>query len=98
LQIHALFRPEGQKASETMRRNTVVKFRNPAPEEDFGEPRTMLRNRPQYAGVHADYRREDYVFARTQSPQMQEMAWERAAPLKHWGSNMIANLAWEIFA
>jgi hypothetical protein len=29
---------------------------------------------------------------------MQEMAWERAAPLKHWGSNMIANLAWEIFA
>jgi hypothetical protein len=96
LPIHALFRPRGQKASETVRTNAVLKFKQP--EEDFSESRTILRNRRQYAGVHADYRREDYVFARTQSPQMREMTWERARPLKHWGSNLLANLAWEIFA
>ena len=91
-----MFRPKGQKASETVRTNTVLKFR--ATDEDFRESRPMLRNIPQHAGVHADYRREDYVFPRTQSLQMREMKWERAKPLKHWGSNLIANLAWEIFA
>jgi hypothetical protein len=86
-----LFRPEGQKASETMRASTVVRLKDWISEEDFDE-------RPQHAGVHADYRREDYIFPRTQSPQMRQMTWERAEPLKHWGSNLIANLAWEIFA
>jgi hypothetical protein len=30
---------------------------------------------------------------------MQMMEWEdRMAPLKSWGGNLVANLAWEIFA
>ena len=34
---------------------------------------------------HADYRREDYVFARTQSRQTSALAWEgRARPLHSW--------------
>jgi len=59
----------------------------------------MLREAPVHAGVHADYSREDYIFPRTQSLQMRALEWEeRTQPLKHWGSNIIANLAWEIFA
>ena len=27
-------------------------------------------------GAHADYRREDFIFARTQSPQLRELEWE----------------------
>ena len=82
-----------------MRTNTVVKFRNRTPDEDFIETPAFLRNVPLHAGVHADYRRDDYVFPRTQSLQMRELKWEeRMQPLKHWGSNLIANLAWEIFA
>jgi hypothetical protein len=68
-------------------------------DEDFDEMPVLLRNAPKFAGVHADYRRDDYVFPRTQSLAMRELRWEeRMRPLKHWGSNLIANLAWEIFA
>lgn len=49
--------------------------------------------------AHADYDRNDYVFLRQQTRQMQLMEWEeRLKPIKHWGSNLMANLAWEIFA
>ena len=34
---------------------------------------------------HADWRREDFVFPRTQSAVMRDMPWEdRAQPLKSW--------------
>ncbi|HWA29732.1 MAG TPA: hypothetical protein VG867_01480 [Rhizomicrobium sp.] len=59
----------------------------------------MSREAAFYAGVHADYCRDDYIFPRTQSAQMRAMEWEdRLPPLKNWGGNLIANLAWEIFA
>ena len=50
-------------------------------------------------GAHADYRREDFVFSRTQSLAMQAREWEnRLKPIRPWGSNLVANLAFEIFA
>ena len=50
-------------------------------------------------GAHADYRREDFVFSRTQSPQLRELEWEsRIKPLKPWVPNFAANLAMAIFA
>lgn len=66
-------------------------------------------SRPRYAAVprndnaciaaHADYNRDDYVFLRQQTREMQMMDWEdRMAPLKSWGGNIVANIAWGIFA
>ncbi len=53
----------------------------------------------QLIGAHADYRREDFVFARTQSLEMRDMEWEgRLKPLKSWVPNFAANLAFGIFA
>jgi hypothetical protein len=50
-------------------------------------------------GAHADYRREDFVFARTQSLTMRAREWEdRLKPMRHWAPNFVANIAWEIFA
>jgi hypothetical protein len=50
-------------------------------------------------GAHADYRREDFIFSRTQSPTLREMEWEsRLKPLKPWVPNFAANLALAIFA
>lgn len=50
-------------------------------------------------GAHADYRREDFIFPRTQSPQLRELEWEnRLKPLKPWMPNFAANLAFAIFA
>ena len=50
-------------------------------------------------GAHADYRREDYVFPRQQSLAMRQLEWEsRIKPIRPWGSNLVANLAFEIFA
>jgi hypothetical protein len=50
-------------------------------------------------GAHADYRRDDFVFARQQSLAMRQMEWEsRLKPIRPWGSNLVANLAFEIFA
>ncbi|HEY2033418.1 MAG TPA: hypothetical protein VGH02_06985 [Rhizomicrobium sp.] len=69
------------------------------PANDLTGTKPKVRVGVKYAGAHADYRREDYVFLRAQSPEMRELKWEdRARPMKHWGSNLIANLAWEIFA
>ena len=53
----------------------------------------------QCIGAHADYRREDFVFARTQSLAMRGMEWEsRIKPIKPWAPNFVANLAFSIFA
>jgi hypothetical protein len=49
--------------------------------------------------AHADYRREDFVFARTQSPTLRAMEWEdRLKPVKPWAPNFVANLAFAILA
>ena len=62
-------------------------------------PRRMLRNDPGGICAHADYDRDHYVFLRAQTREMQMMEWEnRMAPIRHWGSNLFANIAWEIFA
>ncbi len=57
------------------------------------------RNDNSCIAAHADYDRDHYVFLRAQTRQMQMMEWEdRMPPLKSWGGNIVANLAWEIFA
>lgn len=62
-------------------------------------PHYTPRNDDGCIAAHADYDRNDYVFLRQQTRQMQLMEWdERLKPIKHWGSNLMANLAWEIFA
>ena len=49
--------------------------------------------------AHADYRREDFIFPRTQSLKTRSLKWEkRLPPMKPWGSNLVANLAFSIFA
>ena len=49
--------------------------------------------------AHADYNRDDYIFLRQQTREMQLMDWEsRLKPIRHWGSNIMADLAWTIFA
>ncbi len=60
----------------------------------------LLRNEPpQVIGSHADYRREDYIFQRTQSLEMRALEWEnRLKPMHSWAPNFVANLAFEIFA
>lgn len=41
--------------------------------------------RPLIASAHADYRHEDYVFARTQSRRTSALEWEeRVPPLHSW--------------
>lgn len=82
-----------------MQTTKVRESREIAPANDLTGVRPKMRVGVRYAGAHADYRREDYIFARAQSPEMRQQEWEdRARPLKRWGSNLIANLAWEIFA
>ena len=77
---------------------SVVQLKARPRRNDFNKSRPMTREEF-HAGVHADYCRDDYIFPRTQSLQMRALDWEeRMKPLKHWGSNIIANLAWEIFA
>lgn len=57
------------------------------------------RNDNSGIAAHAAYDRDDYIFLRQQTRQMQLMEWEdRMPPLKSWGGNLVANLAWEIFA
>jgi hypothetical protein len=49
-------------------------------------------------GLLAEYRREDYVFAREQSYAMQRLEWEeRVPPIRCWGLNAVADLAWRCF-
>jgi hypothetical protein len=63
------------------------------------EPAPYRPNDIRVIGAHADYRREDFIFARTQSQQLREMEWEtRLKPLKPWMPNFAANLALAIFA
>jgi hypothetical protein len=77
----------------------VRESREISPANDLIGCRPRVRIGVQYAGAHADYRREDYIFARAQSPEMRRQEWEdRLPPLKHWGSNIVADLAWQIFA
>jgi hypothetical protein len=62
-------------------------------------PASVPRNDNACIAAHAEYNRDDYVFLRSQTRVMQMMEWEdRMAPLKSWGGNLVANLAWEIFA
>jgi hypothetical protein len=80
---------------KTLRTKKQVKR---APEE-LHDSSPSLRNWDTCIGAHADYRREDFVFARTQSLAMRAMQWERRLkPIRPWGSNLVANLAFEIFA
>ena len=82
-----------------MQMTKVRESREISPANDLIGRKPRARIGAQYAGVHADYRREDYVFARSQSPEMRQQPWEdRMPPLKHWGSNLVADLAWQIFA
>ena len=37
-----------------------------------------------HLSAHADYRHEDYFFARTQSRALAARAWERSEPLHSW--------------
>jgi hypothetical protein len=62
-------------------------------------PGPVLRNDTGCIGAHAEYRREDYIFPRTQSPALRALKWEhRLPPIKPWGINAVANLAWTILA
>jgi hypothetical protein len=95
--IRALFCQEWQKASETVRNN--AKRKNEQRGTDRGRSTPQLRNDNGCIGAHADYRRDDYIFPRTQSLTMRLLDWEdRLKPIRPWGSNLVANLAWEIFA
>jgi hypothetical protein len=84
--------------SGTVKMNRIRKLAPRASEErrDFSYANSNDATR---IGAHADYRREDFVFARQQSLAMRQMEWEsRLKPIKPWGSNLVANLAFEIFA
>jgi NADH pyrophosphatase NudC (nudix superfamily) len=77
--------PKAAKARRRLELNTAGA---PAPRNDL-----------QCIGAHADYRREDFVFARTQSLELREAQWEkRLKPLRAWTPNFVANLALGIFA
>ncbi len=83
--------------------SAVRKIRRSKKQTVFGAERArgpVLRNEPpQVIGSHADYRREDYMFQRTQSLAMRTLEWEnRLKPLHSWAPNFVANLAFEIFA
>lgn len=46
----------------------------------------VVAPRPRLIGAHADYCREDFIFARMQSRAMRETPWgTREKPLKTWG-------------
>jgi hypothetical protein len=53
----------------------------------------LLDDEPKVIGAHADYRREDYMFQRTQSLAMRELEWDhRLKPMRPWTPNFVANL------
>lgn len=55
----------------------------------FGFPKEGL----QVIGTHADYRREDYMFQRTQSIGLRTLEWDRREkPLRPLAPNFLANL------
>ena len=58
----------------------------------------LLRNDDGCICAHADYRRDDYIFPRTQSLLTRALEWEsRLKPKRPWGSDAVATLAWNIF-
>jgi hypothetical protein len=82
-----------------MQTTRLAKSREIAPANDLTGAKPVVRRGDQYAGVHADYRRDHYIFPRSQSQEMRQQEWEdRLPPLRHWGSNLVANLAWQILA
>lgn len=81
-----------------MKTNRIDKPARRAPQE-LRDLSPANNNDETCISAHADYRREDFVFARTQSLAMQAMKWEgRLKPIRPWGSNLVANLAFEMFA
>jgi hypothetical protein len=86
----------GKKVSKTMTR--VATAERQAVTKSF-ELDTPPCDEAICIAAHADYRREDFVFPRTQSLKMRGLKWEnRLPPMKPWGSNLVANLALSIFA
>lgn len=82
-----------------MQMTRIANSREIAPANDLTGAKPVIRKGEKYAGVHADYRRDHYIFPRSQSPEMRQQEWEdRLPPLKHWGSNLVANIAWQMFA
>ena len=76
-----------------------AKARRRAEKRPVEQPAPYRPNDIRVIGAHADYRREDFIFSRTQSPQLRELEWEsRIKPLKPWVPNFAANLAMAIFA
>jgi len=73
-----------------------------AKRQDVTEPQLVTPLGDEEANViaaHAEYRREDFFFPRQQSLRMRSLEWEkRLPPMKPWGSNLVANLAFSIFA
>jgi hypothetical protein len=62
-------------------------------------PENPLRDEARCIAAHAEYRRDDFYFPRTQSIGMRSLKWERRLPpMRPWGSNLVANLAFSIFA
>jgi hypothetical protein len=85
----ALFPSKGQKVDEAVKTIRI----------DARPERDSLQCNDAIIGAHADYRREDFVFPRTQSLTMRAREWEdRLKPMRHWAPNFVANIAWEIFA
>jgi hypothetical protein len=80
-------------------KNMIMRKECRAPNEQRFPASILRSDESAVIGAHADYRREDFVFSRTQSLAMRELEWEgRLKPLRPWGSNLVANLAFEIFA
>jgi hypothetical protein len=65
----------------------------------LSKPGRSRRNDVNGIGAHADYRREDYVFQRMQSREMQKLEWsERLPPMKSWGGGIFVDLAQQFLA
>jgi hypothetical protein len=88
------------KAARTRSKSSGI-TRGRRPHRPAAPERAMapLRNSPHpIIGLQAEFRREDYVYARMQSYAMRNMEWEeRAEPIRSWGFNVVADLAWRYF-
>ena len=60
-------------------------------------PSPRIPNPTAFVGSRREYRREDYIFARTQSQASQACEWEYTPPVRSWGFNVIADIAMKIF-
>jgi hypothetical protein len=43
--------------------------------------------------AHADYRHEDYFFARSQSRALRDLEWEHSEPIQSWSGRLYPALA-----